>query len=94
MGLVRCFATVEKEQEPGEYAIGQLVHCETDLIVLPGRDVGTEESQVLSRSAIIPPRRQAASPVSEGLFGSGDDIVLDVGRRLLATRHVPTLIEL
>jgi alkylation response protein AidB-like acyl-CoA dehydrogenase len=32
--------------------------------------------------------------VLEGLFGSADRIVLDVGRRLLATRHVPTLIEL
>ena len=32
--------------------------------------------------------------VLEGLFGSVDQIVLDVGRRLLATRHVPTLIEL
>jgi hypothetical protein len=30
----------------------------------------------------------------EGLFGSADAIVLDVGRRLLAERHVPTLIEL
>ena len=30
----------------------------------------------------------------EGLFGSADAIVLDVGRRLLAQRHVPTLIEL
>jgi len=30
----------------------------------------------------------------EGLFGSADAITLDVGRRLLATRHVPTLIEL
>ena len=30
----------------------------------------------------------------DGLFGSADEIVLDVGRRLLATRHVPTLIEL
>lgn len=30
----------------------------------------------------------------EGLFGSADEIVLEVGRRLLATRHVPTLIEL
>ena len=30
----------------------------------------------------------------EGLFGSADEIVLDVGRRLLAARHVPTLIEL
>lgn len=27
-------------------------------------------------------------------FGSADEIVLDVGRRLLATRRVPTLIEL
>lgn len=30
----------------------------------------------------------------EGLFGSADEIVLAVGRRLLATRHAPTLIEL
>jgi hypothetical protein len=30
----------------------------------------------------------------EGLFGSADEIVVDVGRRLLASRRVPTLIEL
>jgi hypothetical protein len=30
----------------------------------------------------------------EGMFGSADEIVLDVGRRLLAERRVPTLIEL
>jgi hypothetical protein len=30
----------------------------------------------------------------EGLFGSADAIAVDVGRRLLATRCVPTLIEL
>jgi hypothetical protein len=30
----------------------------------------------------------------EGLFGSADGIVLETGRRLLATRRVPTLIEL
>lgn len=30
----------------------------------------------------------------EGLFGSADEIVLDVGRRLIAARRVPTLIEL
>ena len=30
----------------------------------------------------------------EGLFGSADEIVLDVGRRLIAERRVPTLIEL
>jgi Acyl-CoA dehydrogenase, C-terminal domain len=30
----------------------------------------------------------------EGLFGSADAIALDVGRKLLAARHVPTLIEL
>jgi hypothetical protein len=30
----------------------------------------------------------------EGLFGSADEIALDVGRRLLAARRVPTLIEL
>jgi alkylation response protein AidB-like acyl-CoA dehydrogenase len=30
----------------------------------------------------------------EGLFGSADEIALDVGRQLLAARRVPTLIEL
>ena len=30
----------------------------------------------------------------EGLFGSAEEIVLDVGRQLLAARRVPTLIEL
>ena len=30
----------------------------------------------------------------EGIFGSADAIVLDIGRRLLAERRVPTLIEL
>jgi pyruvate/2-oxoglutarate dehydrogenase complex dihydrolipoamide dehydrogenase (E3) component len=30
----------------------------------------------------------------EGLFGSADEIALDVGRQLLAARLVPTLIEL
>ena len=30
----------------------------------------------------------------EGLFGSADDIVVDLGRQLLAARTVPTLIEL
>jgi alkylation response protein AidB-like acyl-CoA dehydrogenase len=30
----------------------------------------------------------------EGLFGSSDAITLDLGRRLLATRRVPTLLEL
>ncbi|MFA5885251.1 MAG: acyl-CoA dehydrogenase family protein [Acidimicrobiia bacterium] len=32
--------------------------------------------------------------VLEGLFGTADEIVVDVGRHLLATRTVPTLIEL
>jgi hypothetical protein len=30
----------------------------------------------------------------EGLFGHADDIVLDLGRALVAERHVPTVIEL
>ena len=32
--------------------------------------------------------------VLDGLFGSADDIALDIGRTLLRTRNVPTLIEL
>ena len=30
----------------------------------------------------------------DGLLGSVDDLTLDIGRRLLAARHVPTLVEL
>jgi alkylation response protein AidB-like acyl-CoA dehydrogenase len=30
----------------------------------------------------------------EGFFGSADEIALEIGRRLLAERRVPTLIEL
>jgi hypothetical protein len=30
----------------------------------------------------------------DGLFGTADEVVVDIGRRLLATRTVPTLIEL
>jgi alkylation response protein AidB-like acyl-CoA dehydrogenase len=30
----------------------------------------------------------------EGIFGSSDELVLDIGRKLLAERRVPTLIEL
>ena len=30
----------------------------------------------------------------EGLFGSSDEIVTGIGRDLIDTRHVPTLIEL
>jgi hypothetical protein len=32
--------------------------------------------------------------VLEGLFGTADDIALDLGRQLLAERRVPTLIDL
>jgi hypothetical protein len=32
--------------------------------------------------------------VLEGIFGTADDIVTDIGRELIATRSVPTLIEL
>ncbi len=35
-----------------------------------------------------------ATMLLDGLFGSADNLVLDIGRGLLATRHVPTLIEL
>ena len=33
---------VQEEQDPGENAIGELIHRETDLIVLAGRDDGAE----------------------------------------------------
>jgi alkylation response protein AidB-like acyl-CoA dehydrogenase len=32
--------------------------------------------------------------VLEGVFGSADEIAVDLGRGILAARHVPTLIDL
>ena len=32
--------------------------------------------------------------VLDGLFGTADEIAVDLGRQLLATRRVPTLIDL
>jgi len=32
--------------------------------------------------------------VLDALFGSADDLALDIGRELMAARRVPTLIEL
>ena len=32
--------------------------------------------------------------ILDGIFGTAEDVTLDVGRRVLADRHVPTLVEL
>jgi len=58
------------------------VHCQQ---VLAGIGFTTEHRfhRFLKRTLLL-----------EGLFGSADEIVRDVGRRLLAERRVPTLIEL
>ena len=57
-------------------------HCQQ---VLAGIGFTTEHSfhRFLKRSLVL-----------EGLFGSADEIAADAGRRLLAARRVPTLIEL
>jgi hypothetical protein len=57
-------------------------HCQQ---VLAGVGFTTEHAfhRFLKRSIAI-----------EGLFGSADEIAVDLGRRLIATRRVPTLIEL
>jgi hypothetical protein len=66
----------------GRAAQGVARHCQQ---VLAGIGFTTEHAfhRFLKRSLAL-----------EGLFGSADAIVLDVGRRLLAERRAPTLIEL
>ena len=66
----------------GRTAHGVARHCQQ---VLAGIGFTTEHSfhRYLKRTMAL-----------EGLFGSADAIVLDVGRRLLEGRRVPTLIEL
>jgi len=66
----------------GRTASTVAAHCQQ---VLAGIGFTTEHAfhRFLKRTLLL-----------EGLFGSADEIVLDVGRRLLAARHVPTLIEL
>lgn len=66
----------------GRTARSVAAHCQQ---VLAGIGFTTEHAfhRFLKRSMAL-----------EGLFGSADEIVLDVGRRLLAERRVPTLIEL
>ena len=57
-------------------------HCQQ---VLAGIGFTTDHAfhQFLKRTMLL-----------EGIFGSSDEITLDMGRQLLATRNVPTLIEL
>jgi hypothetical protein len=66
----------------GRTALSVAAHCQQ---VLAGIGFTTEHPfhRFLKRTLAL-----------EGLFGSADEIVLDVGRQLLAARHVPTLIEL
>jgi hypothetical protein len=62
------------------------------------RTVGTHCQQVLAGIGFTTDhplhRFLKRSLALEGLFGSSDNIVVDVGRQLLAARTVPTLIEL
>jgi alkylation response protein AidB-like acyl-CoA dehydrogenase len=66
----------------GRTAQGVATHCQQ---VLAGIGFTTDHRfhRFLKRTMLL-----------EGLFGSADAIARDVGRQLLAARHVPTLIEL
>ena len=62
------------------------------------RTVATHSQQVLAGIGFTTDhafhRYFKRTMVLEGLFGRADDIVTDIGRELIATRAVPTLIEL
>lgn len=63
-----------------------------------GQIVGAHAQQVLAGIGFTTDhpfhRFLKRSLVLEGLFGSADEIATDIGHQLLATRRVPTLIEL
>jgi hypothetical protein len=62
------------------------------------RTVGTHCQQVLAGVGFTTEhpfhRYLKRTMLLDGLFGSADDIAVDVGRTLLATKSVPTLVEL
>ena len=62
------------------------------------RTVGTHCQQVLAGIGFTAEhpfhRYLKRTMVLDGLFGRADDILRDVGRDLIANRHVPTLVEL
>jgi hypothetical protein len=66
----------------GRTAHSVMRHCQQVLAGI-GFTAGHPFHRFLKRATVL-----------EGLFGSADAIALDVGRRLLAGRRVPTLIEL
>jgi alkylation response protein AidB-like acyl-CoA dehydrogenase len=78
-----CVATAELAKAIAGRASGVVVkHCQQ---VLAGIGFTTEHPFHRHVKRVL---------LLEGLLGSADRIVLDVGRRLLAERRVPTLIEL
>jgi hypothetical protein len=78
-----CAATAELAKAVAGRASGAVVkHCQQ---VLAGVGFTTEHPFHRHAKRVL---------LLEGVLGSADRIVLDVGRRLLAERRVPTLIEL
>jgi len=90
--LEATLTAAREEQSAETAALGKAVAGRT------ARTVAAHCQQVLAGLGFTTEHRfhryLKRTMVLEGLFGSADKIVLDVGRLLLATRHVPTLIEL
>jgi hypothetical protein len=90
--LEATLSAAKEEPNPGTAALAKAVagrtahtvaaHCQQVLAGI-GFTTGHPFHRYLKRTVAL-----------EGLFGSADQIVLDVGRQLLAARRVPTLIEL
>jgi len=90
--LDACLAAAGDEPGPETAALAKAVAGRTALVVaahcqqvLAGVGFTTDHPfhRFLKRTIAL-----------EGLFGTADEIVVDVGRRLLRTRQVPTLVEL
>jgi len=90
--LEATLSVMREEPSPETAALAKAVAGRT------ARTVGAHCQQVLAGIGFTtghPFHRYLKRTLTlEGLFGSSDEIVLDVGRQLLAKRHVPTLIQL
>jgi hypothetical protein len=90
--LEATLSAAREEPNPGTAALAKAVAGRT------ARTVAAHCQQVLAGIGFTtghPFHRYLKRTIAlEGLFGSADEIVLGVGRLLLASRRVPTLIEL
>jgi hypothetical protein len=90
--LAATLQAAADEQNPATAALAKATAGRT------ARSVGAHCQQVLAGIGFTTDhafhRHLKRTMVLDGLFGSADGIAIDLGRQILATRRVPTLIEL